>query len=54
MVDRTGNFKSNASWFKQKKYEKNAPQARVLRKQMRRGQALSNKMRRGPEFFTQS
>jgi 3-mercaptopyruvate sulfurtransferase SseA len=33
MVDRTRNFKSNASWFKQKKYEKNAPEARFFMKQ---------------------
>jgi len=30
LVDRTSNFKSNASRFKQKKYGKNAPQARFL------------------------
>jgi len=33
MVDNTRNFKSNASWFKQKKYEKNAPEARFFMKQ---------------------
>jgi len=33
LVDRTRNFKSNASRFKQKKYDKNAPQARFLMKQ---------------------
>jgi len=33
LVDRTRNFKSNASWFKPKKYELNAPQARFFMKQ---------------------
>jgi len=33
LVDRTKNFKSNASRFKQKEYEKIAPQARFLMKQ---------------------
>ena len=33
LVDRTRNFKSNASQFKQKKYEKNASQARCFMKQ---------------------
>ena len=33
LVDRTRNFKSNASGFKQKHYEQNAPQARFLMKQ---------------------
>jgi len=33
LVDRTRNFKSNASRFKQKNHKKNAPQARFLRKQ---------------------
>jgi len=33
LVDRTRNFKSNASQFKQKTYEKNAPQARFFMKQ---------------------
>jgi len=33
LVDRTRNFKSNASRFKQKNYEKNAPQARFFIKQ---------------------
>jgi len=33
LVDRIKNFKSNVSRFKQKKYEKNAPQARFLMKQ---------------------
>jgi len=33
LVDGTRNFKSNASRFKQKKYEKNAPQARFVMKQ---------------------
>jgi len=33
LVDRTRNFKLNASWFKQKKYEKNAPQARFFMEQ---------------------
>ena len=33
LVDRTRNFKSNASWFKQKRYEKNAPQTRFFMKQ---------------------
>jgi len=30
LIDRTKNFKSNASRFKQKKYAKNAPQARFF------------------------
>jgi len=30
--DRTRNLKSDASWFKQNKYEKNAQQARFLMK----------------------
>jgi len=33
LVDRTRNFKSNASRFEQKNYEKNAPQARFLMEQ---------------------
>jgi len=33
LVDRTRNFKSNATLFKQKQYEKNAPQARFFMKQ---------------------
>jgi len=33
LVDRTKNFKSNASRFKQNNYEKNAPQAIFLMKQ---------------------
>jgi hypothetical protein len=33
MVDRIRNFKSNASRFKKKLYEKNAPQARIFMKQ---------------------
>jgi len=33
LVDRTKNFKTNASRFKQKKYETNAPQARFFMKQ---------------------
>jgi len=33
LVNRTTNFKSNASRFKQKHYEKNAPQARFFMKQ---------------------
>jgi len=33
LVDRTRNFKSKASRFKQYNYEKNAPQARFLMKQ---------------------
>jgi len=33
LVDRTRNFKSNASRFKQKKHENNAPQARFFMKQ---------------------
>jgi len=32
LVDRTRIFKSNASRFEQKKYEKNAPQARFFMK----------------------
>jgi len=32
LVDRTRNFKSNASRFKQKKIEQNAPQATFLMK----------------------
>jgi len=32
LVDRTRNFKSNASQFRQKIYGKNAPQARFLMK----------------------
>jgi len=33
LVDKTRNFKSNASQFKQKEIEKNAPQARFFIKQ---------------------
>jgi len=33
LVDRTKNFKSNLSRFKQKKIEKSAPQARFFMKQ---------------------
>jgi len=33
LVDRTRNFRSNASQFKQKIYEKNAPQAKFLMEQ---------------------
>ena len=33
LVDRTRNFKSNASWFKPNKYGKNAPQARFFMEQ---------------------
>jgi len=33
LVDRTRNFKSNVSRFKQKKYEKNTPQVRFFMKQ---------------------
>jgi len=33
LVDSTRNFKLNASRFKQKNYEKNAPQARFFMKQ---------------------
>jgi len=33
LVDRTRDLKSNATLFKQKKYEKNAPQARFFMKQ---------------------
>jgi len=53
LVDGTRNFKSNASRFKQKKYEKNAPQARFFMKQ-NAPQDLSNKMRHRPEFLTKS
>jgi len=38
LVDRTRNFKSNASWFKQQKYGKNAPQARFFVKRCIAGQ----------------
>jgi hypothetical protein len=38
LVDRTRNFKSNASWFKQKIYRKNAPQARFFVKRFIAGQ----------------
>jgi len=57
LVDRTRNFKSNASRCKQKiwkKCEKNAPQARFLWNKMRRRQDFSNKMRRRPDFLTKS
>jgi len=33
LADRTRNFKSNAPRFKQKKYEKNAPEARIFMEQ---------------------
>jgi len=45
LVDRTRNFKSNASRFKQKKYGKKAPQ-----KKRRRPDFLCNKMRAGQNF----
>ena len=54
LVDRTRNFKSNASRFKQKEIEKNAPQARFLWNKIRCRQDLSNKMCRSPEFLTKS
>jgi len=43
-------------WMIKKKisYEKHAPQARFSWKKMRRRQDLSNKMRRRPEFLTNS
>jgi len=33
LLGRTRKFKSNASWFKQKTYEKNAPQAKFFMRQ---------------------
>jgi len=48
LVDKTRNFKSNASWFKQKKYEKNEPQARFFMKQ--NAQTYETKCAAGQNF----
>jgi len=54
LIDRTRNFKSNASRFKQKKYERNAPQARCFMKQNAPQARFIKQMRRRSEFLTQS
>jgi len=51
LVDRTRNFKSNATRFK-KKIMKNLRRRQVFMEKMRRRKDLSKKMRRRPDFLT--
>ena len=53
LVDRTRNFKSNASQFKQKNYEKNAAQARFLMKKNTQQARLIKQNAPQARFFDQ-
>jgi len=53
LVDRTRNFKSNATRFKQKNYEKNGPQAGFFMKQNAPQARLIKQKAQQARFFDQ-